>query len=219
LVASKRGDALGEAAVIVHGLWVTGRAMVFLRTRLGHLGYQALSFSYHSVHDDLSRNAARLFDFAEHVAADKIHFVGHSLGGLLILQMLRDHHDLRFGRVVLAGSPFQGCHAAAGLSHFALGKNILGKSIRQWFDQERPQVAKHYEIGVISGNRSLGLGRLIPGLPNPNDGTIAVDETLIPGARDHVILHVSHTEMVISAHVAKQIHAFLQHGRFAHESA
>jgi pimeloyl-ACP methyl ester carboxylesterase len=219
LVTAKPAHASGQAAIIVHGLWVSGRAMLFLRTRLGHMGYQAVSFSYHSVHDDLSRNAARLFDFAAQVAADKIHLVGHSLGGLLILQMLRDYRDPRFGRVVLAGSPFQGCHAAEGLSHFALGKNILGKSIQQWFAQERPEVAKRYEIGVISGNRSLGLGRLIPGLANPNDGTITVDETLIPGARDHIVLHVSHTEMVISAHVAKQIHAFLQHGRFLREDA
>jgi pimeloyl-ACP methyl ester carboxylesterase len=215
----KRSGHFEQAVIIVHGLWVSGHAMLVLRTRLERKGYRALSFSYHSVHDDLSRNAARLFDFAEQVAASRVHFVGHSLGGLLIMQMLHEYRDARFGRAVLAGSPYRGCHAAKSLSQFAFGKNMLGRSIEQWFAQARPDIAQHYEIGVISGDRSLGLGLLIPGLPAPNDGTIAVAETQVPGAADQLLLHVSHSEMLISAQVAEQIHEFLQHGRFTRSAA
>ncbi len=76
--------------------------------------------------------------------------------------------------------------------------------------------AGKHEVGVISGTRSFGLGRMIRDVPQPNDGVIAVAETLLPGMRDQLSLSVSHSEMLISAEVAKQVCAFLQRGSFLH---
>ena len=61
----------------------------------------------------------------------------------------------------------------------------------------------------------MGLGRLLSDLPEPNDGTVAVDETFLEGARDHIVLDVSHTQMLFSAEVAAQVVQFLREGRFA----
>jgi pimeloyl-ACP methyl ester carboxylesterase len=206
-----------EAVVIAHGLWLNGRATGVLRARLAQLGHRAQAFSYHSVHHSLSENAQRLYQATLTLDAERVHLVGHSLGGVLAVQMLHEHpDDSRFGRIVLAGSPFQGSHVGSQLSRFSVGQHILGRSVEQWLTQKRPDITDRFDVGVISGTRGIGLGRLIPGLPAPNDGTIAVEETKVPGMTDQIILHVSHSEMLISSEVARQIDRFLRTGQFIH---
>lgn len=202
--------------IVVHGLWLTGGAMTILRTRLEHMGFQARSFSYPSVHEDLSHNAAQLFRFVRGLEAEKIHFVGHSMGGLLVLQMLKEFHDPRVGRVVLAGSPYQNIQAVEKLMRNAFTQSVVGKSIGQWLREDKPDVADQFEIGVIAGDRSVGLGRLVTHLPKPNDGTILVNETLVPKAKDTIVLHVSHSQMLFSAPVAEQAAHFIETGSFKH---
>jgi hypothetical protein len=63
----------------------------------------------------------------------------------------------------------------------------------------------------------MGLGRLVSGLPQPNDGVVAVTETLLPGATDFIALKVAHSEMLASRRCAAQIAAFLESGRFLHD--
>lgn len=202
--------------VVVHGLWLTGGAMTILRARLERMGFQARSFSYPSVHEDLSHNAAQLFQFVKSLDADTIHFVGHSMGGLLVLQMLKEYRDRRIGRVVLAGSPYQNIQAVEKLMRNAFAQSVVGKSIGQWLHDDKPDVADHFEIGVIAGDRSVGLGRLVTHLPKPNDGTILVEETAVPKAKDTIVLHVSHSQMLFSAPVAEQAAHFIETGMFKH---
>lgn len=202
--------------VVVHGLWLTGGAMTVLRARFERMGYHARTFSYPSVSEDFSHNAAQLFSFVQALQAEKIHFVGHSMGGLLVLQMLKEHQDRRVGRVVLAGSPYQDIQAVKNLMRNAFIHSIVGKSVSQWLAQAKPDVASTHEIGVIAGDRGMGLGRLVSHLPKPNDGTIIVDETAVPGAKDSIVLHVTHSQMLFSAEVAEQAAHFLETGRFNH---
>lgn len=190
--------------------------MTVLRTRLELMGYQAHSFSYPSVNVDLSQNAAQLFAFVKTLRAEKIHFVGHSMGGLLVLQMLKEWQDARVGRVVLAGSPYQDIQAVKNLMRNSFTQSVVGKSVSQWLSQQKPDIAATYEIGVIAGDRSIGLGRLVTRLPKPNDGTIIVQETEVPGAKDSIVLHVTHSQMLFSADVAEQAAHFLATGRFNH---
>ncbi|HLF09818.1 MAG TPA: alpha/beta hydrolase, partial [Gammaproteobacteria bacterium] len=73
------------------------------------------------------------------------------------------------------------------------------------------------EVGIIAGNHSFGVGRLVRGLPLPNDGTVSVEETRLPGAADHIVLRASHFSLLWSAEVHRQILCFLERGRFCHE--
>jgi hypothetical protein len=70
------------------------------------------------------------------------------------------------------------------------------------------------ELGVIAGSLPLGFGRLVGPLAGPNDGTVRVEETRLPGAVEHLTLRVSHSALVYSPAVARQIAAFLRDGRF-----
>lgn len=205
-----------EAVVIAHGLWLNGHAMGLVRSRLAHLGHRASVFSYHSVHLSLSANAQKLHEATKKIDADRLHFVGHSLGGSLIAQMLAEYDEPRFGRVVLAGAPYRGIFVASTLSRYGIAQQILGHSVRQWLHQEKPNISERHQVGVIAGTRSVGLGRVVRGLPSPNDGTITVEETKVPGMTDFLMLHVSHSEMLISAQVARQIDRFLRTARFDH---
>jgi hypothetical protein len=95
--------------------------------------------------------------------------------------MLAEYPESRSGRVILAGSPYNGSLAAKRISGALLGKRFLGRSMLQWMEQELPDTADSgREIGIIAGQRSLGGGRLISRLPKPNDGVVTVEETHAP---------------------------------------
>ena len=207
-----------EAVVLVHGLWVPGIAMGLMRRRIERGGYRALVYSYPSVRLTLTENAERLGRFCRAIAAARLHLVGHSLGGLIVLRMLERHADLPPGRVVLLGTPFTECYAARRLARLPGGRAALGRSIPEWLDSGRPELDDRHDIGVIAGRLPLGLGCLIaPDLPGPSDGVVSVAETRVPGMRDHAVLAVSHSGMLVSGAVARQVCAYLRNGAFAPE--
>jgi pimeloyl-ACP methyl ester carboxylesterase len=204
-----------EAVVLVHGLWVHGLAMELQRRALAHLGYHAVAYSYRSVRRGLSENALRLATYVASLRASTVHLVGHSLGGLVILKSLERSPEVASGRVVLVGTPYRGSHAARALARSGIGSSLLGESLREWLESDRPEGFGRFEIGVIAGSRSLGLGRLVDrDLPQPNDGVVAVEETRVPGMRDHIVLPVNHSGMLVSRAVVRQIDAFLRNGTF-----
>jgi pimeloyl-ACP methyl ester carboxylesterase len=203
-----------ETVVLVHGLWMPGWVMALLALRLRRCGFRTAVFSYPSVRNSLSENALQLSRFVARIAAPRIHFVGHSLGGLLVLQMLAQYPEPRTGRVVLAGSPYCGNVVASKLARRALGRWLIGRSVVQSLGQTAPASTDRYAVGVIAGCRRWGMGALIGGVPRPNDGVVTVAETRLPDARDHIVLKVSHTGMLLSAQLARQVCVFLQHGHF-----
>ena len=204
-----------EAVIVVHGLWVNSMIMRLLGYRIRHCGFDVAYFPYESARATLEQNAARLSRFAAALSAKIIHLVGHSLGGVVVLQMLEQCTEPRTGRIVLMGSPSSGSYAARALAKTTPGRWLLGRSTPahkiNW------SVGGHYEVGVIAGNRGMGLGRLlVPGLPRPNDGVVTVEETRLSGMKDHIVMRVSHSGMLFSSRAAKQVCAFFKTGSFIH---
>jgi pimeloyl-ACP methyl ester carboxylesterase len=207
-----------DSVVLVHGLWMAGWVMRPLGSRLRRCGFDPYLFSYPSMRGTLSQNALLLSRFVAGVNATRVHFLGHSLGGLLVLQMLAEYPEPRAGRIILAGSPYNGSLAAERISGVLLGKRVLGRSMLQWMEQELPGPGDACEIGVIAGQRSLGGGRLISRLPKPNDGVVTVEETHVPNIADRIVLEVNHSGMLLSAGLARQACSFLRTGHFLHEN-
>lgn len=206
-----------DIVILVHGLWVHGAVMALLQRRIARCGYRAVSYSYPSMRLTLTENADRLGQFCRSFSAAKLHFVGHSLGGLVIVRMIERAPELRVGRIVLAGTPFSDSFAARRLARLPGGRSALGRSMPEWLSGRRPVQLRH-EIGVIAGSIGVGIGRLVaPDLPKPNDGVVSVVETQLPAMRDHVVLKVNHTGMLISAVVARQICDFIRRGAFVKE--
>jgi pimeloyl-ACP methyl ester carboxylesterase len=214
-----RDSAPGRTAVIVvHGLWMPGTEMVLLRRRLSAAGLTPVLFRYKSVTRNLTDNAAALAEFADGVPADTLHFVGHSLGGVLPLDMFARHAPDRPGRIVCLGSPLCGTTVGSRLSGFGSGgRRVIGKSIEELVTRGGlPHWSSPREVGVIAGSLPIGLGRPF-GLRGANDGMVTVAETMLPGAVDHLVLKLSHTALLMSARSAREVVHFLEHGRFRHE--
>jgi pimeloyl-ACP methyl ester carboxylesterase len=204
-----------ETVILVHGLWMHGAVMAMMRRRIARCGYRVESYSYPSMRLTLTGNAERLAQFCRDMGVSRLHFVGHSLGGLVILRMLERAAGLNIGRIVLAGPPVLGSFAAERFARLPGGRKALGRSIPEWLESVRPSGLGRFDIGVIAGDANIGLGTLIvPTLPRPNDSVVSVAETRLPEASDHIVLNVSHTAMLVSAAVARQICEFLGHGAF-----
>ncbi len=118
--------------ILVHGLWTPAAVLVPHGRWLRRSGYRALRFGYPSVRATLSQNAQALRRFVAAAGGDEIHLVGHSLGGLVILDMLRQEADPRLRRVVLLGTPCTDSHCARRLARVAGMPALLGGSINEW---------------------------------------------------------------------------------------
>ncbi|MGQ0750000.1 MAG: esterase/lipase family protein [Betaproteobacteria bacterium] len=206
-----------ETVILVHGLWVHGVVMSLMRRRIARCGYPSLCWSYPSMRRTLTENAERLALFCRTLGAQRLHFVGHSMGGLVVLRMLESMREFVTGRVVLAGTPYGGSYAARRFARIPGGRALLGCCLPEWLGRARPHPPGHREIGVIAGRVGIGLGRIVaPDMTWPNDGVVAVAETEIPEARDHVVLNVNHTGMLLSREVVRQACGFIGSGRFLH---
>jgi pimeloyl-ACP methyl ester carboxylesterase len=207
---------LKEVVVLVHGIFMPGGELQLLAHRLRRRGFDTVIFRYPSRRRDLRRNAAALVQLAGAQRSPVVHFVGHSLGGLVILEALRQS-GLPRGRAVLMGTPVQGSRVAQRLSRNAPGRWLLGESGRDALLQKAPDWDYERDIGIIAGELPIGLGRMLTDLPDVHDGTVPVAETLLAGATDRIVVPVSHTGLVVSREVARQVCAFLQDGHFIPE--
>ena len=206
--------------VLVHGLWVHGIAMALLRRRLERGGYRVFAYSYPTTRLTFAENVARLARYCREVGALRSHFIGHSLGGLIVLRMVGETADVVAGRVILAGTPVAGSHAARRLARLPGGRAVLGRSMVEWMEPGQRIDANGCEIGVIAGRMPVGAGRIVaPDLPTPHDGAVSVEETRLPAMKDHIVLNVSHSGMLVSRTVAHQVCAFLRDGAFEHGEA
>ena len=204
-----RGEVL-----LVGGLWMPTLALALLGARLSRLGYAVRSFPYRG-RAAPEHNVERLARFVrDGYAGRPVHFVGHSLGGVLIYDMLSRHPDIPAGRVVLVGSPVRGCHAGRRLGRVALGRWMLGKSRTRWEGCEarwtRPE-----PLGVVAGTLPVGLGLALGLLPGSNDGVVRVDETAVEGMAARALVRQGHSVLIVSPRVVRLVSGFLDAGRFA----
>jgi len=204
-----------DAVILTHGLWLSGWGTALLALRLRRYGFATHVFSYPTVRVGLEENAAALARFARTVDATTVHFVGHSLGGLVIATMLRDTPFTLPGRVVTLATPYGGNRAAEVVSRSPVGRYLLGACMMQLVTQRlKFHAPPGREVGVIYGSRPIGLGRLVTRVDEPHDGVVTVSEARLAGATDAIALAACHSCMLVSAEAARQVCAFLQHGHF-----
>jgi pimeloyl-ACP methyl ester carboxylesterase len=193
--------------VLVPGLWMPSAIMAPLAARLARAGFRPHRFAY-SGRRSLEGAMERLARFSS-----EAHFVGHSLGGVLILDMLGRHREVPAGRVVLIGAPVNGCLTGQRFGRWRAGRWLLGASAVRWQDcaarWQRPE-----PLGVIAGTRPFGLGRALGTLPGENDGVVRVDETTVQGMAERVLVREGHSLLAVSSRVSGLVERFLRAGRF-----
>jgi pimeloyl-ACP methyl ester carboxylesterase len=200
--------------VLVHGLWTNRLVLLPLSRRLRRAGFAPALFGYASRFGDHARNAERLAAFIGRRPGSRVHVVGHSLGGLVALEAAREHPDARLSRLVLLGTPVNGSRAAAAALSRGWGRVYGGAAVALLAQPHALPLDTGIELGVVAGSFPVGLGRMVSGFEEPNDGTVLLRETRHPQAADTVVVPVSHTGLLLSPLVAAEVAHFLRHGRF-----
>jgi pimeloyl-ACP methyl ester carboxylesterase len=210
-------EAAAQHVIYVHGLWMPGGESLLLAHRLlREFDFQVHAFPYSAVTSGMEEITARLQSFVRSLGVSAVHFVGHSLGGLVIYRFLERYPEQPAGRVVFLGTPSVESRAAvqAGRSRFVSA--LMGPSVAD--ELLRPRERRWTfgrSLGIVAGSQSLGLGQFLAGFEEECDGTVGVSETRLPGATDHITLHVSHMGMLVSPRVAHETGLFLRDGRFS----
>ena len=199
----------------MHGIWMARLSMVPLQQRLRRAGFHPHILSYPSLRGTPAENAARLRALVTRLHAPRVHLVGHSLGGLVILHLLADGPPAPLGRCVLLGSPVNGSGVARLLARSWPTRHLLGRSVERGLLGEAPCLPAGVEVGVVTGNVAYGVGRLVPALAGESDGTVTAAECDLAGAAARLTLPTTHAGLLVDRRVAAATTAFLRSGRFA----
>jgi len=214
--AAERDDR--EIVVVLHGLGRSHKALRYLEERFEEAGYAVVRVGYRSVQatpDEILAEAAMQIDACCARSPQTVHFVGHSLGGLVIRAYLQEHEVRSLGRVVLLGTPNQGS-VLIDRYRDAWWLQLLGDTALALGTGEgslpRSLGPPDYPVGVIAGRVDGDWND--DRLPGPDDGVVAVDSTRLEGMSDFVVIDTGHYGMRYDERVAGQAVAFLQTGAF-----
>jgi pimeloyl-ACP methyl ester carboxylesterase len=206
-----------DAVILLHGLWMTGLETGVLDMRLKRAGVDTYRFRYPTVRDGPKEAAVRLAEFIARIDAPRIHFVGHSLGGIVLMHHFSKVAPADDSRVVLLGCPVRGSGVARQAATSPLARFLLGRSLDEGGLLDGLPAAWRWSasLGVVAGTRgAFGFGQMLGHRVGPGDGTVSLHETEVDGASDRVELPVSHMEMLVNAAVAQQVSHFITHGHF-----
>ncbi len=209
-----------ECVVLLHALGRTGYSMKRVERFLVQQGYNVVNVTYPSfwvpverladehLHRALARRVPR--------NAGRVHFVTHSMGGILLRQFLASHHIENLGRVVMLGPPNQGSEKADWFKSPTFLRRLTGPNLSRLGTgpDDLPQKLgpANFEVGIIAGDRPLFawlLGRKIP-----SDGIVSVESTKLAGMEDFTIVHCSHSFMPNKRETLEQVGGFIQTGQF-----
>ncbi|MGB2247177.1 MAG: esterase/lipase family protein [Alcanivorax sediminis] len=207
------------AVILLHGLARTARAMKKMEKALSDDGYVVINQGYPSTRHSISELAAQALPtaLARCPKQGDVHFVTHSMGGILLRQYLSTHSLPRLGRTVMLGPPNQGSEVVDRLGQWAPFRWVNGPAGAQMGttpDSLPIQLGPvDFHLGIIAGSQTINF-LLSTMLPGPNDGKVTVERTKVAGMHDHLVLPVTHPFMMRNVRVIEQVRFFLETGRF-----
>lgn len=206
-----------EHVVLLHGLSRTPRSMRALERALTSAGFTTYNLGYDSRHQPIPVLAGTVADTVRKVTADatKVHFVTHSMGGILVRQMEATQPLAKLGRVVMLSPPNHGSEVVDRIGHTWIFDRVNGPAGRQlgtaadsFVNQLSPI---HFECGIITGDRSINWinSCMIAG---PNDGKVSVESARLEGMSAFKVVHATHSFIASNKTVISNVLQFLRTG-------
>jgi triacylglycerol lipase len=217
------GDAQerqADVVLLLHGLGRTSRSMRSLERSLSEQGYHVVNVDYPSTRTGIDGLVTHLRGEISRCCSDvttKLHFVTHSLGGILVRAYLKQFPLTRVGRVVMLSPLNQGSEVVDYLRSAWLFRVVLGPAGQQ-LGTDPASVPNslgpaNFELGIITGNHGLNpLGAAL--IPGPHDGTVSVARARVEGMRDFLVVPYGHTFIMTRKVVLEQVVHFLRAGHF-----
>ncbi|MCA8991539.1 MAG: alpha/beta fold hydrolase [Planctomycetaceae bacterium] len=207
----------GEVVIYVHGIIRSSKSISSLITSLEESNYTVVGFDYPSTQVTMVDSAAYLKQVIDSLeGVEKIHFVCHSMGGLIVRTYLQQYEpDTRIGRMVMLGVPNLGAKMADIMKDNILYQFIYGPAGQELVENPEGYIAKlptpQFEFAVIAGARGTNDG-WNPLIPGDDDGTVSVDATRLPGAVDFMTVPAIHSFMMSNEQAQAATVNFLKHG-------
>lgn len=208
-----------HCVILLHGLCRTSRSMAPMGTFLEKNGFPVRSIGYRSTQFSLATLAESIRPKVESIASqfDRIHFVTHSMGGILLRQLHLAGRISKLGRCVMLAPPNQGSHVVDRLGRWPMFRWLNGPAGCQLGTGPRgvPVAlgAANFEVGILAGSRSINLVLSLM-LPSPNDGKVAVSHAKLEGQTAFKVLPVSHPFIMKNWRAQENTLAFLRTGAF-----
>jgi pimeloyl-ACP methyl ester carboxylesterase len=214
-----------QTVILLHGIGHSLWNMILIEKTLLNEGYATLNLTYPSLRNDIHTLSGWLGDRLSEKRiweeSDKVHFVTHSMGGLVagfyLGAMKEKIPEGKMGRVVMLGPPHGGSEVADFLHKNILYKFVFGPAGQQLTTTARQQekITPFYELGIIAGclNWAYPFGLFC--IRDVNDGCVSVENTKLTGMKDHIVLPVLHGIMGWSREVHRQVVSFLESGKFS----
>ena len=218
---SASAAATQDGVVLLHGISRTALSFRKMQLALEGAGFTTLNLDYASRRKALEGLAEDIHPaiqpFADRIDGS-VHFVCHSMGGLLARVYIARHRPKHLGRVVMLGTPNGGSEIADRLKNIGVYRAFFGPAGQQLGTQRDAAIEAlfppiDYPVGIIAGNRSIDplAGTM---LPKPHDGRVSVANTKLEGMADHVVVAASHPWLVRNSDTIVSTIAFLRSGKF-----
>lgn len=208
-----------EHVVLLHGLARSSDSMKKLGQNLSREGYQVLNIDYPSTKYNISELAGiiRKEVVSKTDGAEKIHFVTHSMGGIILRYIQKNDPLPNIGRVVMLSPPNHGSEvvdAIGGIWPFGLINGPAGKQL----GTDKTSIPEslgpvNFETGIITGDRSINWINSIM-IPGADDGKVSVESAKVDGMKDFLVVHCSHPFIMNNEDVIKKCISFLRNGHF-----